>query len=193
MEKEYNMLYEKLAEKQIDRKEIYDGVILHVVRDSVTLPNGSVSGREMVLHNGAVAIVALTENNELIMERQFRYPFDRVIWEIPAGKIDKGENDPLAAAKRELMEETGITAGKMTFIGDYFPSPAILSERIYTYLATDLCYGDCKLDEDEFLTVEHVPIEKVVDMIMDNQIPDGKTQAAVLKVYKMLTDGSLPR
>ena len=191
MDKEYNELYDKLAEKQIDRREIYDGVILHVVRDSVTLPNGSTSGREMVLHNGAVAIVALTDNNELIMERQFRYPFDRVIWEIPAGKIDKGETDPLTAAKRELMEETGITAGKMEFIGDYFPSPAILSERIYTYLATDLSYGETHLDEDEFLCVERVPIEKVVDMIMDNQIPDGKTQAAVLKVYKMLKDGRI--
>ena len=191
MDKEYNELYEKLSEKQIDRREIYDGVILHVVRDSVTLPNGSVSGREVVLHNGAVAVVALTDKNELIMERQFRYPFDQVIWEIPAGKIDKGETDPLAAAKRELMEETGVTAGKMTFIGDYYPSPAILSERIYTYLATDLTYGETDLDEDEFLAVEKVPIETVVDMIMDNRIPDGKTQAAVLKVYKMLKDGKI--
>lgn len=191
MDKEYTELYDKLAEKQTDRREIYDGVILHVVRDTVTLPNGSVSGREVVLHNGAVAVVALTEKGEIIMERQFRYPFDRVIWEIPAGKIDKGETDPLSAAKRELMEETGITAGKMTFIGDYFPSPAILSERIYTYLATDLTYGETKLDEDEFLVVEKLPIEKVVDMIMDNRIPDGKTQAAVLKVYNMLRDGKL--
>lgn len=192
MDKNYDELYGKLAEKQIDRREIYDGVILHVVRDSVTLPNGNTSGREMVLHNGAVAIVALTDKNELIMERQFRYPFDQVIWEIPAGKIDKGETDPLNAAKRELAEETGIIAGKMTFIGDFYPSPAILSERIYLYLATDLSYGEVDLDEDEFLVVEHVPIEKVVDMIMDNRIPDGKTQAAVLKVYKMLNDGIIP-
>ena len=184
-------LYEKLAEKQIDRKEIYDGVILHVVKDTVTLPNGNVSGREVVLHNGAVAIVALTENKELIMERQFRYPFDRVIWEIPAGKIDKGETDPLKAAERELYEETGATAGKMTFIGDYFPSPAILSERIYTYLATDLTFGECKLDEDEFLVVERVPIEEAVNMILENKIPDGKSQAAILKVYEMVRRGMI--
>ena len=128
------LLYKKLAEKRIARQEIYDGYILHVVRDDITLPNGKPAGREMVLHNGAVAIVAITENNELIIEKQFRYPFDEVITEIPAGKIDKGETDPMGAAARELREETGITAGNLRYIGDYYPSPAILSERIYLYL-----------------------------------------------------------
>ena len=186
---EYAKLYKKLAETQQDRQEIYDGVILHVVRDSVTLPNGNTSGREVVLHNGAVAIVALTENNELIMERQFRYPFNEVIWEIPAGKIDKGETDPLKAAERELREETGITAKKMTYLGDYYSSPAILSEKIRMYLATELTYGEKELDEDEFLEIERIPIQRVVDMIFENKIPDGKTQAAVLKVNEMLRSG----
>ncbi|MBR2460587.1 MAG: NUDIX hydrolase [Clostridia bacterium] len=183
---EYTELYRRLAEKQTERQEIYDGVILHVVRDSITLPNGNPSKREVVLHNGAVAIVALTEDNELIMERQYRYPFDQVIWEIPAGKIDRGETDPHAAAERELREETGITAGKLTYIGDYYPSPAILSERIRMYLATDLKYGEQDLDEDEFMEICRLPLQRVVNMIMNGEIPDGKTQAAVLKVNEML-------
>ena len=191
MTEDCKKLYDSLKETYVSREEIFDGHIVHLVKDTVELPNGAKATREVALHNGAVCVVPVTDEGEIIMERQFRYPFDEVIWEIPAGKIDKGETDPLAAAKRELVEETGVTAGKMTFIGDYFPSPAILSERIYTYLATDLTYGETDLDEDEFLAVEKVPIETVVDMIMDNRIPDGKTQAAVLKVYKMLKDGKI--
>lgn len=184
-------LYLALSEKQVARKEIYDGVILHVVVDDVILPNGSSAKREMALHNGAVCVVPLTDNNEIIMERQFRYPFDEVIWEIPAGKIDKGETDPLAAALRELQEETGYTADTLTFIGMYYPSPAILTEKIYMYVAKDLKIGKQKLDEDEFLDVTPVPLEKVVDMILSGEIPDGKTQAAVLKTKLLLEKGAI--
>lgn len=183
-------LYNRLSEKQLDRTEIFDGAVLHVVKDSVLLPNGRRSIREVALHNGAVAIVALTEKGEVVMERQFRYPFDEVIFEIPAGKIDKNETDPKKAAERELREETGITADDMRFIGDYYSSPAILSERISLYLATGLHEGAQELDTDEFLVTERIPLEKLVEMVLDGQIPDGKTQTAILKVYCMLRLGT---
>lgn len=179
-------IYERLKETQTEREDIYNGVIIHFVKDTVKLPNGSVSKREVALHNGAVCVVAITEKNEIIMERQYRYPFDEVIWEIPAGKLDKNETDPLQAAKRELKEETGYTAENYRFIGEYYGSPAILRERIYMYLATGLKEGEQKLDEDEFLDVVKLPLEEVVKMIAENQIPDGKTQAAVLKAKLLL-------
>ena len=112
-------IFDKLAEKQTDRKDIYDGRILHVVLDDVLLPNGSPAKREVVLHNGAICIVPITSDNKIIMERQFRYPFNEVIWEIPAGKIDKGETDPIGAAMRELREETGYVAKELIPIGEY--------------------------------------------------------------------------
>lgn len=181
-----NEIFSKLSERFIDRTEIFDGSILHVVKDNVILPNGASATREVVLHNGAVCVIPINERGEIIMERQFRYPFNEVIWEIPAGKIDKGETDPLAAARRELLEETGYTAAKMEFIGLYYPSPAILSEKIYMYVATGLTKGEQELDEDEFLDVQALPFDTVVQMILNNEIPDGKTQAAVLKAKVLL-------
>ena len=184
-------LYEKLKETKTGRTKIFDGVILHVVRDDITLPNGAPATREVILHNGAVCVVALTDKNEVIMERQFRYPFDDVLWEIPAGKLNDGETDPLAAIKRELKEETGYTAESYRLIGTYYPSPAILAEKIYMYVATGLSEGERELDEDEFLDVEKLPLDTVVDMILNGDIPDGKTQAAVLKVKAMLDKGMI--
>ncbi len=181
-----NELYDKLAEKKVSRTEIFEGRILHMVVDDVALPNGAPAKREFVLHNGAVCIVPITDNNEVVLERQFRYPFDDVIWEIPAGKIDKGETDPLAAAMRELREETGYIPDKMQFMGMYYGSPAILDEKIYMYLATGLKKGEQELDADEFLEVKTLPIDKVVKMILSNEIPDGKTQAGVLKAKALL-------
>jgi ADP-ribose pyrophosphatase len=175
-------LYEKLKETKTAREEIFTGHIVHLVRDSVTLPNGSPAKREVCLHNGAVCVVPVTDAGEIIMERQFRYPFDEVIWEIPAGKLDSKNEDVLEAAKRELREETGYSAEKFTFLGDLYPSPAILSEKIAMYLATGLHKGEQELDEDEFLDVTAIPFDDVVKMILNNEIPDGKTQAAVLKV-----------
>ncbi|MGN1095271.1 MAG: NUDIX domain-containing protein [Eubacteriales bacterium] len=179
-------LYERLSEKQLSREEIFDGVIIHLVRDKVELPNGRRATREVALHGGAVCVVPVTDDNDIIMERQFRYPFDKVIWEIPAGKLDKGETDPIAAAARELREETGYTAEKFEYIGEYYSSPAILSEKIYMYVATGLKKGERELDEDEFLDVVKIPFAKAVDMIMNDEIPDGKTQTAVLKAARLL-------
>lgn len=179
-------LFDKLVERFVARTEIYNGRILHIVNDDVLLPNGVPAKREVALHNGAVCIVPITENGEIIMERQFRYPFNDVIWEIPAGKIDAGETNPLDAAKRELLEETGITPENIRFIGEFYSSPAILSEKIYMYVATGLKAGKQDLDEDEFLTLVPLPFNTVVDMILNGEIPDGKTQAAVLKAKLLL-------
>jgi ADP-ribose pyrophosphatase len=181
MENTKNNLYDKLKEVPVGREEIFDGAIVHLVRDTVIIPNGTKATREVCLHHGAVCVVPLTENGEVIMERQFRYPFDSVIWEIPAGKLDKDEFDHLEAAKRELREETGYTAKTFTCIGDYYPSPAILSENIRMYIAEGLEKGEQDLDEDEFLDIVKVPFDKVVRMILDGEITDGKTQTAILK------------
>lgn len=191
MVKSNNELYERLKETKTGRTKIFDGVVLRVVRDDIVLPNGAPATREVVLHNGAVCVVALTENNEIIMERQFRYPFNDVLWEIPAGKLNDGETDPLAAIKRELKEETGYTAERYRFLGAYYPSPAILSEKTCMYLATGLSEGESKLDEDEFLEVVKLPLDTVVKMVLDGEIPDGKTQAAVLKVKAMIDMGMI--
>ena len=186
MTEDCKKLYSKLKETKVSREEIFDGAIVHLVRDTVVIPNGARATREVCLHNGAVCVVPITDKGEIIMERQFRYPFDEVIWEIPAGKLDEGEYDHLEAAKRELREETGYTAERYTFIGEFYPSPAILSENIHMYIATGLTKGEQELDEDEFLDIVRVPFDDVVKMIAENQIKDGKTQTAVLKAKLIL-------
>ena len=186
MKKMTRELYDSLKEIKVGREEIFDGAIVHLVRDTVILPNGSRATREVCLHNGAVCVVPVTENGEVIMVRQFRYPFGDVLLEIPAGKLDKGESDHLEAVKRELREETGCTAENYTFIGEYYPSPAILSENIHMYIATGLKQGEQDLDEDEFLDVVKIPLDDAIQMVLDNQITDGKTQTALLKAKMLL-------
>ena len=172
---------QKLEELQKKREVIYEGKVVNLVKDTVTLPSGADAIREVILHVGAVAVLAVTDEGKIVMERQFRYPFGQILGEIPAGKLDKDEYDRLEAVKRELREETGYTAEKYTFIGEYYPSPAILSESIHMYIAEGLQKGEQDLDEDEFLDVVKVPFDEVVSMILDGRITDGKTQAAVLK------------
>ena len=174
-----------LTEKQIAREEIYDGAVLHVVKDTIELPNGKQGIREFCLHVGAVCVLPLLPDNTVIMERQFRYAHHRVFFEIPAGKLNFKEEDPLEAAKRELREETGAIAGKYTFLGELDTSPALLDEKIHMYLAEDLTFGDRELDDDEFLDVEKVPLEDLYKMVMNGDIKDAKTQITVLKVWNL--------
>lgn len=174
-----------LTEKQIKRDEIYDGAVLHVVKDTIELPNGKQGIREFCLHVGAVCVLPLLSDNTVIMERQFRYAHHRVFFEIPAGKLNYKGEDPLEAAKRELREETGAVAGKYTFLGELDTSPALLDEKIHMYLAEDLTFGDRDLDDDEFLDVEKVPLADLYKMVMDGEIKDAKTQITVLKVWNM--------
>ena len=175
---------ENLEEKMIASEEIFDGEVLHVLKDTVELPNGASATRETIRHKGAVAIVALTEEGEIILERQFRYPIAQVITEIPAGKLDHIGEDRLAAAKRELEEETGFTADNWQVLGEYHPAAAYSDEKITLYLATGLHQGERHLDDDEFLNVFTEPLADAVQEIMDGKITDGKTQVAILKAAK---------
>ena len=177
---------QRLTEETLSSEKVYSGPVFDVYSDRVALYNGAAARRDYLLHRGAVAIVPLDDDGSVIMERQFRYPHHRVLYEIPAGKLEAFDTDPLDAAKRELLEETGVTAGEILSLGTYIPSPAILSERIHVYLARNLTYGETCPDEDEFLEVERIPLEKVADMIMDNRISDGKTVFGILKTKLFL-------
>lgn len=178
--------FKELAEKKVSSEEIYDGAILHVYKDTVTLPNGKPAGREVIRHVGAVGIVPLTEDGKVIVERQYRYPLDMVITEIPAGKLDSREEDRLEAAKRELQEETGISADEWSDLGIYYPAAAYTDEKITLYIAEGLHFGKQNLDEDEFLNIEAVPLEELLEDVMEGRIPDGKTQVAILKTARWL-------
>ncbi|MBR2365949.1 MAG: NUDIX hydrolase [Oscillospiraceae bacterium] len=176
----------ELLETRLDGETIFDGKILHVELDTVRLPNGKSASRELIRHVGAVCILPLTEENEIIVERQYRYPVDEVLTEIPAGKLDSRQEDRLSAAKRELREETGVTADEMIDLGDFFPAAAYSDERITLYLARGLHFGARELDEDEFLNVRRVPLETLLADVMAGKIPDVKTQMAILKVARYL-------
>ena len=178
--------FKNLTEVQTDSQEIYDGVILHVFKDTVSLPNGNPATREVIRHVGAVGVIPVTEDGKVIIERQFRYPLDRVVTEIPAGKLDSFTEDRLSAAKRELEEETGYTAKEWISLGDYYPTPAYCDERITLYLARGLALGQRHLDEDEFLNFELVPLSDLVEDVMNGRITDGKTQVAVLKAARIV-------
>ena len=186
MRENYNEEYAQLKESRISGTETYHGPLLHVYHDRVRLPNGDESGRDYIRHLGAVCIVPLTDDDRVVVERQFRYPLDMVITEIPAGKLDSAEEDRLSAAKRELHEETGLTADRWTYMGDFFPAVAYSTERISMYLAQGLHQGEQKLDPDEFLNVEMVPLTELVEQVMAGEIVDIKTQAAILKAARIL-------
>ena len=180
------MEFQDLKEVQTGSHEIYDGVIVHLYKDTVQLPNGNPATREVIRHIGAVAVVPVTDDGNVIVERQFRYPLNEVITEIPAGKLDSAAEDRLSAAQRELREETGYTADNWQELGDFHPTPAYCDENITLYLATGLHLGQRELDEDEFLNVVAVPLEELVADIMAGRITDGKTQTAILKAYYLL-------
>lgn len=178
-----------LEEKQIKREEIFHGVALHVVKDEVLLPNGNTSVREISLHNGASAVIPVLPDGRVIMERQYRYAHRRVMLEIPAGKLDSADEPPLEAAMRELREETGATAEKLTFLGKIASAPALLDEVIYLYMAEDISFGDRELDDDEFLDLEFIPLDTLYGMVMNGEIEDAKTQIAILKAWQIKNIG----
>lgn len=171
----------ELFEKTLEQEYKYEGRILNLRVDKAELPNGETCVREVVEHHGGVTVAALTNEGELLFVRQFRYPYGEVVLELPAGKLEKDE-DPFRAGIRELREETGAVAEKYVDLGKFYPSPGYCGEIIHLYGATGITFKEQSLDEDEFLSVEKIPLSTAVEMVLNNEIPDGKTQAAVLKM-----------
>ncbi len=175
----------RFEEKQISREEIFDGNVLHVVKDTIELPNGKASFREFCLHIGAAAVIPITDDGNAVMVRQFRYAHHREFLEIPAGKLDSKDEPPMDAVLLELSAETCYTADKLTFLGVLDTTPALIDEKIHLYMAEGLTKGDVHPDEDEFISVELIPLTKLVDMVMSGEIRDGKTQIAILKAARL--------
>ena len=174
-----------LIESPLSSKLIYDGKIVHLYQDTVTLPDGTPAIREVIRHVGAVCVVPLTDEGEVVCVRQFRYPHAKVLLEIPAGKLDSKEEDHPSAALRELREETGARCQTLIPLGQLLSTPAFVDEVIDMYLAEGLTFGDCDPDEDEFLDVVRIPLEQLVDSILQGDVTDAKTQTAVLKVWAL--------
>lgn len=172
-------------EKQISTILVYEGHIVNVRRDVAEITNGRHVPREVVEHPGGVAIVPIDMHGNVLMVRQYRYPMEEELLEIPAGKLEYGENH-VDCAVRELSEETGCTAGTLVFLGPIYPSPGFSKEILYIYLATDLIHGEMHLDENEFLSVEAVPLDTLVEKIMSCEIKDGKTIIGILKAKEYL-------
>lgn len=174
-----------LQEKTLISDTIYEGRIFTIVHDTAELENGETAIRDVLLHSGGVCVIPVTENNEIFMVKQFRYPFREVTTEIPAGKLEKDEN-PYDCGKRELLEETGCTCTEYIPLGEIYPTPAYNTEVIHVYLAKGLAYERQHLDADEFLDVEKIPLAEAVQLVMDGKIKDGKTQIAILKAARIL-------
>ena len=176
-----------LEEKQLSSNYLFKGRIINLRQDTALLPNGNTATREVVEHPGGVCVAALTDNDELLFVKQWRYPYMEETLEIPAGKRDKKDEDPLECGKRELREETGATAQEYIDLHPLYPTPGYINEVIYCFLATGLTFGEQNPDEDEFLDVLRIPLDKAVQMVLSGEIKDAKTQIAVLKV-KVLRD-----
>lgn len=172
--------YSELREIPFEKESIYEGRILHVEKWQVTCPNGHAAPREIVVHKGAAAVVPVYEDGTTLLVRQHRVSVDRVTLEIPAGKLDSADEDPLECAIRELREETGLKAEKMTLLTSVLTTPGFCTEKIGIYLAQGLTEGDMHLDEDEFLGVVRMPLQEAIDMIMRGDIRDGKTICGLL-------------
>lgn len=175
----------RFYEEKTKSELIFDGKVLHVFRDEIKLPNGKPSMREYIKHVGAVCVIPITEEGEVVCVRQYRYAVGRVLLEIPAGKLDSSDEDPKEAVLRELREETGARCGKLTSLGLYLGSPALIGEHIEMYLAEDLTFGETDPDDDEFLEICKIPLSEMVQMVLRGEIPDGKTQVAVLRAAAM--------
>lgn len=169
-------------EKTLDSQQVYDGIVVKLYKDEVEMDNGYRAVREVIHHPGGVCVAALDEQDNLFFVRQFRYPFKTSLLELPAGKLEYGE-DPFECGKRELKEEIGAEAEKFEYLGCLYPTVAYDTEKIHMYLARGLSFGKQNLDEGEFLDVEKIPLEKAFRMVMENEIPDAKTQMAILKTY----------
>ncbi len=176
-----------MTQKVVKTKEVFNGKVVKLRVDTVQLPDGRLAEREIMKHPGGVGVIALDEDKNVLMVRQFRDAAKRVMLEIPAGKLEYGEN-PLECGKRELVEETGFRAAKFKHLGEFFVTPAYCEEKINIYLASELTEECQNLDDGEFVEVEKIPLDTLVDMVMKNEIADAKTIIAVLKAKQLLSD-----
>lgn len=176
---------DNLIEKTLEKEDIFNGRVINLHVETIELPDGKKATREIVTHPGGVSVLPVDEDGFAYMVRQFRSPYKRLVLEAPAGKLDKGEAH-LNCGKRELLEETGFVADNMQYLGRVLPSPGYTNEIIYLYLATGLTKKEQQLDEDEFLAVEKIHIDKLKEMCMNDEISDAKTVALVLKACVIL-------
>ncbi len=174
-------------EKTVSSREVFKGKIVNLKVDMVAMPDGSLAERELVGHPGGVGVVALTDEMELILVKQYRKPIEKAILEIPAGKLDPGEDHRICGI-RELEEETGLCARNFEYLGFIYPSPGFTDEVTHIYLATDLYQGEAHPDEDEYLDLIKMPFSEAVDRMMRNEIADAKTVAGILKTAKKLEE-----
>ena len=177
-------------EKTLSSEVLFEGRVVTLTKDVALLENGETSIREVVHHHGGACIVPYFEDGTLCMVRQFRYAMQQELWELPAGKLEKGE-DPFEAAKRELGEECGLTADHYTPLGEFYPTVGYDTEIIYMWVATGLHTTQMHLDDDEFLTPDRIPLAKAYEMVMSGEIKDGKTIAGVLKLKSLVDEGML--
>ena len=190
---EYTMIKdEALREKFLSSEEIYPGKIIHVEKWQVELPNGDAAMREIVRHNGASAIVPVDDQGMVTLVRQYRAAIGQCTWEIPAGKLDSPSEDPFAAAKRELEEETGLHAAEWRKLTTIYTTPGFCSEQIAVYLATGLSQANAHPDADEFLGVTRIKLSEAVALCMSGEFRDSKTVIGLLMAHLALTAADKP-
>lgn len=175
-------------EKRLNGEYLYKGKIINLRVDDALISNGNVAKREVIEHNGGVCVAALTDKNEILLVKQFRYPYMEFTLEIPAGKRD-GNEEPFECGVRELREETGAIADTVISLGEMYPTPGYCTEILWMYAAKGLSFGETDLDEDEFIEVQKVPLEEAVQMVLKGEIKDAKTQTAILKVNELIRRG----